>query len=140
MLVLAVAAGGAEVEASRAQLARLNAGQAPDLAQAQAELKQMRSAKLRPLDQKKGQAEFVLVFDGSSRPQRVEYSAGDAEMQSVEAALTDSDYPIVFPENSSAKIVRRGVLMCGPQGCAMTLKPLESPAILAVATAQAAQK
>jgi tetratricopeptide (TPR) repeat protein/transglutaminase-like putative cysteine protease len=140
LLLLAVAAGGADVESSRAQLAKLNAGRAPGLAQAQAELAQMRSAKLRPLDQKKGQAEFTLVFDGSSRPQRAEYLAGDAEMQSAEAALTDSDYPIAFPENSSAKIVRRGVVTCGPAGCAMTLKPLESPAILAVLTAQAAQK
>jgi hypothetical protein len=100
----------------------------------------MRSAKLRALDLKKGQAEFTLVFDGSSRPQRAEYSAGDAELQSAEAGLSDADDPIVFPENSSAKIVQRGVLICASAGCSMTLKPLENPASLAVATAQAGQK
>jgi hypothetical protein len=139
LLLLAVAAGGAEVENSRAQLAKLNAGR-PDLTSAQAELTQMRFAKLRALSQKKGQAEFILVFDGSSRPQRAEYSAGEVELQSAELALTDADYPIAFPENSSAKIVRRGALTCAASGCTMALKPLESPSVLSLATAQATQK
>jgi transglutaminase-like putative cysteine protease/tetratricopeptide (TPR) repeat protein len=136
LLALAIAAGGADVENSRAQLAKLGPGRPTEQAQAQAELTQMRQARLRALDQKKGQAEFVLVFDGSSRPQRAEYSRGDAELQSAEPAAMDADYPVVFPENSSAKIVRRGVLTCAASGCSMALKPLESPVGLAMATPQ----
>jgi len=95
----------------------------------------MRSVKLRLPPQKSGQAEFVLVFDGSSRPQRVEYREGDSEMRNVEQALSDGDYPISFPDNSSVKIVRRGVLSCSASGCAMTIRPLEN-----VALAQSVQK
>jgi tetratricopeptide (TPR) repeat protein/transglutaminase-like putative cysteine protease len=127
MLLLAAAAGGAEVETSRAQLARLNASRpAPDLAPAQAELLQMRSTKPRSLSQKNGQAEFILTFDGSSRPQRVEYRQGNEELRAVEAALTDGDYPVSFPDNSSVKIVRRGILTCAASGCVLAFQPLES--------------
>jgi hypothetical protein len=48
------------------------------------------------------------VFDGSSRPQRVEYREGDADLRSAEPSLTDGDYPISFPDNSSVQIVRQG--------------------------------
>jgi tetratricopeptide (TPR) repeat protein/transglutaminase-like putative cysteine protease len=127
MLLLAVAGGGAETEAARAQLARLNAGRAaPDLAQGKAELLQMRSVKPRALAQKSGQAEFVMVFDGSSRPQRVEYREGDAELRSAEPSLTDGDYPVSFPDNSSVKIVRRAVLSCAASGCVLAFKPLDA--------------
>lgn len=136
MLLLAVAAGGAEADTSRAQLARLNAGRvAPDMTQAQAELVQMRSVKVRALAQKSGHAEFVLVFDGSSRPQRVEYREGDADLRSAEPSLTDGDYPVSFPDNSSVKIVRQGVLSCAASGCVLAFKPLD-----AVQFPQAAQK
>jgi hypothetical protein len=136
MLLLAVAAGGAEADASRAQLARLNAGRAaPDMAQAQAELLQMRSVKVRALAQKSGHAEFILVFDGSSRPQRVEYREGDADLRSAEPSLTDGDYTVSFPDNSSVKIVRQGQLSCAASGCVLAFKPLD-----AVQFAQAAQK
>lgn len=126
LLLLAIAAGGAEVERSRAQLAKLNAGRPADLSQGQAELSQMKSVKVRGLAQKSGQAEFILVFDGSSRPQRAEYREGTPELRNAEATLTDSDYPVSFPENTSVKIVRRGVLTCTPAACTMVLKPPES--------------
>jgi tetratricopeptide (TPR) repeat protein len=127
MLLLAAAAGGAEADTSRAQLARLNAGKAaPDLAQAQAELLQMRSVKPRALAQKSGQAEFIFTFDGSSRPQRVEYRQGSEELRAAEALLTDGDYPVSFPENSSVKIVRRGFLSCAASGCVLALQPVEN--------------
>ena len=125
MLLLALAAGGAETETSRAQLAKLNAGRAPDTTQAGAELLQMRTAKLRNLPQKSGQAEFVLMFDGSSRPQRAEYRQGASDLRSAEPSLIDAEYPVSFPENSSVKIVRRGMLSCGASGCTLIFQPLE---------------
>ncbi|HLW51760.1 MAG TPA: DUF3857 domain-containing protein [Candidatus Angelobacter sp.] len=124
MLSLAVAAGGAEAEASRAQLAKVSPKSDP--AQAQAELAQMSSVKLRGLSQQKGQADFILVFDGSSRPQRVDYSQGDPEMRGAESALIEGDYHVSFPDNSSVKIVRRGVLSCSASGCTVVLKPVEA--------------
>ena len=127
MLLLAAAAGGAEAAASRAQLAKTNPARLEaDLAHAQAELVQMRSAKVRGAAQKSGQAEFILVFDGSGRPQRADFRQGDASLRDAGFSLTDADYPVSFPENSSLKIVRRGQLSCAAQGCTMEFKPLES--------------
>jgi len=128
-LLLAIAAGGAETESSRAQLAKLGPG-APDLAKAKAELAQMRSAKLRGVSQPAGQAEFVLVFDGSSQPQRAEYREGSADMKNSGQSLLEGEFNVTFPDNSSVKIVRRGVLSCAASGCTFALKPLE-PAQLA---------
>jgi tetratricopeptide (TPR) repeat protein len=137
MLALAISAGGAEVERSRTQLAKLNPGRPADLSQGRAELAQMQSVKVRGLAQKSGQAEFILVFDGSSRPQRTEYREGTPEMRDAEAALTDSDYPVSFPENTSVKIVRRGVLTCATAGCTMVLKPLDSIQVPSLSAPQA---
>ncbi|HKD66540.1 MAG TPA: tetratricopeptide repeat protein [Candidatus Binataceae bacterium] len=127
MRLLAAAAGGAEAAASRAQLAKTNAVRLDvDLARAQAELSQMRSVKLRGLAEKSGRAEFVLMFDGSSRPQRADYRQGDVSLRDAGGSLTDADYRVSFPENSSLKIVRLGELSCGAQGCTVEFKPLES--------------
>lgn len=130
MLLLAVAAGGSEAETARAQLAKVNSA-AADLGQAQAELAQMRSVKLRGLSQQKGQAEFILIFDGSSRPQRIDYSEGDAELRKATDALVEGDYHVSFPDNSSIKIVRRGVLSCTSAGCSFAFKPLDPSRALA---------
>src|SRR5262249_20642057 len=124
MLSLAVAAGGADVENSKAQLARL--GPVPDPARSQAELTQLRSVKIAGLTQKTGQAEFILLFDGSSKPQRVDYRSGDAELRSAEPALVEATYPVRFPDNSSSKVVRQGALSCSSAGCVLALQPLES--------------
>jgi hypothetical protein len=96
---------------------------------AQTELLQMRSVKLPSLTKTKGQGEFTLVFDGSSRPQRVDFHSGEEELSGAEPALLNADYPISFPDYNSAKIVRRGVLSCNVSGCTMTLKLVEQPEI-----------
>jgi len=95
-----------------------------------AELVQLRSVKMPSLPQKKGQGEFTLVFDGSGRPQRVDFNSGDDDLRGAEPTLLDADYPVLFPEYTSAKIVRRGVLSCSAGGCLVTLKPLEQPKTL----------
>jgi hypothetical protein len=132
LLLLAVAAGGADVDLSRARLAKLAAGRAADLdvTKGQAELAQMQSVRVRGLAQNSGQAEFILVFDGSSRPQRAEFHGGTPEMRNAETPLTDNDYPVSFPESTSVKIVRRGVLSCSVSGCALVLKPPDSAHVM----------
>ena len=127
LLMLAAAAGGAEVEDSRSRLVKLGANTTPTaLAQSQAELLQIRTVKLPGLTGKKGEAEFTLVFDGSGKPERVEFRGGDAALRDAEPALTNATYPVMFPDRSSIKIVRRGTLTCTTSGCAVVLKPLES--------------
>jgi tetratricopeptide (TPR) repeat protein/transglutaminase-like putative cysteine protease len=124
---LAIAAGGAEVQDSRAQLKKLSGAQAEaEITQATSELLQMRSVKVPGVSAKTGAAEFTLVFDGSSKPQLVVYHSGDAGLADSIQALMDVTYPVIFPDVSSVKIVRRGVLTCSASDCALALKPLEA--------------
>jgi len=130
MYALAVAAGGSanEVQDSRARLAKL-AGDAAtsekELAQAPAELVQARTVKLGAITGKPVSARFNLVFDSSPRPERAEFVDGDESLRSAGEQLRQKDFPVRFPDVSSVKIVRRGLLSCGGSGCAIELLPIE---------------
>ena len=138
MFAMAVAAGGVDAESSWAQLQKLDPVHAEaEITRARAELAQMRTAQLPGLNLKKGEAEFTLVFDGSSKPELVEFYSGNAELLTARQALTDATYPIIFPDVSSVKILRRGVLACSASGCAMTLEPLEKVAAMPTLNASA---
>ena len=134
--LLAAAAGGSEVESSRAELKKM--GAAENASQAQAELLQMRTVKLPGLTMKKGQAEFALVFSGSSKAERAEFAEGDPELHPAEQALMDATFTVSFPDYSSLRIVRRGVLSCSATGCAVVLKPIENTG-LAISAARASR-
>jgi len=75
---------------------------------------------------KKGQAEFALVFNGSGKPERVEFAEGDPDLHTADQALLDATFAVSFPDYSSLKIVRRGVLSCSASGCTAVLKPIEN--------------
>jgi len=131
MYALAVAAGGSDVPDSRARLAKL-AGDAAtsekELAQAPAELVQARTVKLGSITSKSASARFNLVFDSSPRPERAEFVDGDESLRSASEQLREKDFPVRFPDVSSVKIVRRGVLSCGGSGCSIELLPIEKEA------------
>ena len=132
MYALAAAAGGStnEVQDSRARLAKLAGDPATtekDLAQAPAELLQARTVKLGPIviGSKPVAARFNLVFDSSPRPERAEFVDGDESLRSAGEQLREKDFPVRFPDVSSVKIVRRGLLSCGGSGCSIELLPIE---------------
>ena len=130
MYALAVAAGGStnDVQDSRARLAKLagDPGAAEkDLAQAPVELVQARTVKLGPITSKPVSARFNLVFDSSPRPERAEFVDGDESLRSAAEQLREKDFPVRFPDVSSVKIVRRGLLSCGGSGCGIELLPIE---------------
>ena len=125
---LAVAAGGGEVAASREQLLKFSA--APDaadkeIADAGVELLQGRTIKLPAIVSGKASAQFILVFDGSNKPDRAEWLEGDASLRSASDELRKKEYPVKFPDVSSVKIVRKGTLSCDGAACAIVLSPLE---------------
>jgi transglutaminase-like putative cysteine protease/tetratricopeptide (TPR) repeat protein len=130
MYALAAAAGGSanEVQDSRARLAKL-AGDAAekDAAQGPVELAQARMVKLGPvaISSKPASARFNLVFDSSPRPERAEFVDGDESLRAAAAQLREKDFPVRFPDVSSVKIVRRGLLSCGGSGCGIELLPIE---------------
>ncbi|MGD0506934.1 MAG: DUF3857 domain-containing protein [Terriglobales bacterium] len=137
---LAVAAGGSansnDVPDSRARLTKLagdpgvadKSAAEKDLAQAQVELVQARTVKLGPISSKPVSARFNLVFDSSPRPERAEFVDGDETLRSAGDQLREKDFPVRFPDVSSVKIVRRGVVSCGGSGCSIELLPIEPEA------------
>ncbi|HMD17465.1 MAG TPA: DUF3857 domain-containing protein [Terriglobales bacterium] len=136
---LAVAAGGSDKQDSWARLTNL----VPDpvkagtdvsqatlrLVQAQTELVEARTVKLGPvvtaMSSKPVSARFNLVFDSSPRPERAEFVDGDEGLRSAAEKLREKDFPVRFPDVSSVKIVRRGVLSCSGSGCSIELLPIE---------------
>jgi tetratricopeptide (TPR) repeat protein len=138
MYALAVAAGGGDVPDSRSRLAKLAGDSAAEkeLAQAPAELVQARTVKLEAITSKSASARFNLVFDSSPRPERAEFVDGDESLRSAGEQLREKDFPVRFPDVSSVKIVRRGLLSCGASGCAIELLPIEAEQRVAGAAAK----
>jgi hypothetical protein len=66
------------------------------------------------------------VFDSSPRPERAEFVDGDESLRSATEQLREKDFPVRFPDVSSVKIVRRGLLSCGGSGCGIELLPIEA--------------
>ena len=129
MYALAAAAGGPEADASRQQVTRLAASPnaaSQDLSEAESEFVKMRTVKLPGTTSSKGTAHFVLVFDASSKPNRVEYVDGDSALQGVSDKLRTFDYPVKFPDASSIKIIRRAIVSCDGGTCSAVLLPLEA--------------
>jgi tetratricopeptide (TPR) repeat protein len=128
MFALAVAAGGADAQNSNAQVVKLSASPATaqqELAQAGKEFVESRSIKL-PAIANAGTAQFNLLFDGSSNPERVQFVSGDESLRAADDALMKASYPVRFPDVSSIKIVHRGVLTCAASVCTLVLVPLEA--------------
>jgi transglutaminase-like putative cysteine protease/tetratricopeptide (TPR) repeat protein len=125
---LAVAAGGGDVADSRARLAKLVGDSGvteKEIAQASVELVQARKVKLDSITGKTVSARFNLVFDSSPRPERAEFVDGDENLRSAGEQLRQKDFPVRFPDVSSVKIIRRGLLSCGGSGCSIELLPIE---------------
>jgi transglutaminase-like putative cysteine protease/tetratricopeptide (TPR) repeat protein len=132
MYALAVAAGGSDVSDSRARLIKMaGAGSADknstdkDVAQAQTELVQARTIKVGAITNKSGSAHFNLVFDSSPRPERAEFVDGDEGLRSAADQIREKDFPVRFPDASSVKIIRRGLLSCVASGCSVELLSID---------------
>jgi tetratricopeptide (TPR) repeat protein len=122
---LATAAAGADAESSKAELQKADPVNADKLiSQAQAEVTQLRTVKLVNSAKKGGTAEYLFIFDGSEKPDRLSYQSGSPDLHGEEKLLTDSSYPVLFPDVSSVKLVRRGTVICSATDCVVSLKPV----------------
>ncbi|MGC1476844.1 MAG: hypothetical protein WA804_13430, partial [Terriglobales bacterium] len=134
MYALAVAAGGSDKQDSLARLAKLagDSGAAEKyVAKASTELVQERTVQLGPIlaSGKSVSARFNLVFDSSPRPERAEFVDGDESLRSAGDQMREKDFPVRFPDVSSVKIVRRGLLTCSGSGCGIELLSIEKESI-----------
>jgi hypothetical protein len=67
-------------------------------------------------------AEFFVLFAAPGRVEAVKFIEGDEEMRAVAAALQKMPAKDMFPDDTPAKILRRGIAACGPTGaCTFTL-------------------
>ncbi len=86
------------------------------------ELSHMRTIKLKKLIPGTASAEFFLLLNHTSKVEEASFISGSEELRSATDALEDLDLQLTFPRGSSAKLVRRGILMCSKlSGCNLVL-------------------
>jgi tetratricopeptide (TPR) repeat protein len=90
------------------------------------ELSQLRTVKLRKsafgVPAAGTTAEFFLLFDSTGKVEEASFISGSESLRSATDALTDAKFQVAFPQGSSARIVRRAILMCSRiSGCQAVL-------------------
>jgi tetratricopeptide (TPR) repeat protein len=86
------------------------------------ELSQLRSVKLKRLVPGSATAEFFLLFSPGPKVEDVAFVSGSEKLKSAGQALSEANFRVAFPEGSSARLVRRAILMCSSvTGCAAVL-------------------
>ena len=129
MYALAAAAGGAEIEASRQAVAKLAAAPdaaAQEIAKGATDLQSARTVALNAVSPSAASANFILVFDSSNTPERVEFADGDSALNAAGPQLRQKEFPVKFPDVSSIKLIRRAKLTCAESKCSMELLPSET--------------
>lgn len=90
------------------------------------ELSEQRTIKL-PRIARQASAEFFLLFAPGVKVEDTRFISGSEQLRSAGKMLSELKFKIAFPEGSSARLVRRGILACFPlTGCSFVLIPPES--------------
>jgi hypothetical protein len=95
------------------------------IAHAREELVSASTVKVGRITSNAASAHFNLLFDGSPRPERVEFAGGDESLRSAAEQLREKDFPVRFPDVSSVKIVRQAQVRCNASGCQVEIIPIE---------------
>ena len=92
-----------------------------------AELSQLRTTKLKRIIPGSASAEFFLLFSPGPKVESVQFISGSERLKSAGQALSAANFPVAFPEGSSARLVRRVIVMCSSvSGCNAVLFTPES--------------
>jgi len=90
-------------------------------------LTDMRTVKLARVVPGSASAEFFLLFAPGPKVEDVKFISGSDQLKSATATLTAAPFQVAFPKDSSARILRRALLMCSDEsGCSVTLYPIDS--------------
>jgi tetratricopeptide (TPR) repeat protein/transglutaminase-like putative cysteine protease len=85
------------------------------------ELSRMRTVKLGKLSGFAGSGEFSIIFT-PGKVEAARYVSGEPGLKPLTEKLTAAKYPVEFPEGSTARIVRRAMVMCtSVSGCDVVL-------------------
>jgi tetratricopeptide (TPR) repeat protein len=86
------------------------------------ELSQLRSVKLKRLVPGSATAELFLLFSPGPKVEGVEFISGSEKLKPAEKVLSATSFQVTFPEGSSARLVRRAIVMCSDvSGCTAVL-------------------
>ena len=87
------------------------------------ELSGLRTVKVKRLVQGPAEAEFFLIFGPGPKVEGLQFISGNNKLRSAgQTALSQANFQVAFPEHSSARLVRRGILMCSSEsGCQAVL-------------------
>jgi hypothetical protein len=90
------------------------------------ELSEMRTVKLKQLNldfpTAAITAEFFLLFDSSGKVEEASFISGSERLRSATGAFSDVNFQVAFPPGSSARLVRRVIVMCSKiSGCQAVL-------------------
>jgi tetratricopeptide (TPR) repeat protein len=92
-----------------------------------AALSAKRTLKLSRLVPGSASAEFFLLFAPGPKVEDVKFISGSDQLKSATATITAAPFQVAFPKDSSARILRRALLMCSDEsGCSVTLYPIDS--------------
>jgi tetratricopeptide (TPR) repeat protein/transglutaminase-like putative cysteine protease len=87
-----------------------------------AELSQLRTIKLKRIVPGSATAEFFLLFSPGPKVESIEFISGSEKLKSADQALSTANFQVAFPEGSSARLVRRAIVMCSNvSGCEAVL-------------------
>jgi len=126
------AAGVRPTHASHENLARLSGRDKLELRinKAKEELVEFSTIKLGTLlkgEKEKLQAEFYIVLvpeaTGKTKVAEVKFISGSEKLRRLASALQSATYVMSFPDETTTKIIRRGILICEPgkEGCTFIL-------------------
>jgi len=83
-----------------------------------AELSELRTVKLKHLVPGSATAEFFLLFSPGPKLEAVAFISGSERPKSARDALLEVKFQVAHPEGSSARLVRRAIVMCSNvSGC-----------------------
>ncbi len=86
------------------------------------ELSRMRKVKLPRIVPGTASAEFFLLFGPGAKLEAVKFISGSDKLSLAEKTIRAAVFPVSYPDDSKARIVRRPILACSPlSGCEMVL-------------------
>ena len=91
------------------------------------ELSRDRTISLPKLVTQHASAEFVLLFAPGPKVEDTKFISGSDNLRSAGKVLGQAHFKVAFPENSSGRLVRRGIMACYPStGCSFVLMPTDT--------------
>jgi len=76
------------------------------------ELAAMRTISLGPLLKENAAADFFVVLANGGKVDGVRFISGSEKLRGFADKLSTATYPVVFPDDTPTKLIRRGTLSC----------------------------